>query len=569
LPPTKDLKRSLSGKLFASYKGSETFTKWLTQQEWHEAEGEYSRLFEIVYDQPSQRRAYIERAVRKAKPGWGYAYLSSLLQAGAFNVVFTTNFDDLLAEACYSFTIGLRPMVCAHDSAVSSVRLMSDRPKIIKLHGDFLYDSIKNTSSELQSLESNMRDKFIEFAKEYGLVVVGYGGGDQSVMDMLDVLVRSDSYFRNGIYWCIRQGTCPGRRLRQLLRNDRVFWIEIAGFDELMADISTEISCDLPEAILAPHSSALQRSKHLLDTPKTSHPILNEALSNTREVYQRIQRALEDVGLEGWQLEKNADPMSELTDLLPLLQGMHMAADDKNWKEACQKLRPIAEKDKTQVGRNAWGLLMRCLVRHNAGHKEAKDLLGQAPPTAWQDSTHYIRRAYYALYLCQAKDSLSFADRALELNANLVSARVNRMLALHYLGDTAERNKELKALSKSSVKEHHRAAAKAVVGDLDEAVRLLQHAVVLGRYTVNDACRDVAFRTLWRLPEFEAGLKAVGHDTTLVYPYFAACPPSEAERKVREKLIGKKTPQKKSTAKTRTKASTVSRKAHDRASRSR
>lgn len=162
-------------KLFASYKGPDEFSKWLAKQDWHKSDDEYAILFERVYDQPSQRRAYIEKAVAKAKPSCGYAYLVSLIEKGLFNIVFTTNFDDLLNDACYGFTNTIRPMVCSHDSAVSSVRVMSERPKIVKLHGDFLYDSIKNTTSELQSLEANMRDKLMEFAKEYGLIVVGYG----------------------------------------------------------------------------------------------------------------------------------------------------------------------------------------------------------------------------------------------------------------------------------------------------------------------------------------------------------------------------------------------------------
>jgi len=142
--------------LYATYRGDDDYLVWLAKQDWYEAEDEYSRLFEMVYDQPSQRRVYIEKCVKDAKPNWGYAYLNGLIGNGIFNVVFTTNFDDLVNEACFAFTNELRPMVCAHDSAVSSVRLMSERPKVIKLHGDFLYDSIKNTSSELQSLENNM-----------------------------------------------------------------------------------------------------------------------------------------------------------------------------------------------------------------------------------------------------------------------------------------------------------------------------------------------------------------------------------------------------------------------------
>jgi tetratricopeptide (TPR) repeat protein len=526
-------------RLFASYKGPAGFKHWLTDQEWHQVEDEYPRLFELVYDQPSQRRAYIENAVRKARPSWGYAYLVSLIKRGVFNVVFTTNFDDLVNDACYNFTNDMRPMVCAHDSAVSSVRLMSERPKVIKLHGDFLYDSIKNTSSELQSLEANMRDKFIEFAKQYGLVVVGYSGGDQSVMDLLDVLVRSDTYFRNGIYWCVMKGSCPGRRMRQLLRNDRVFWVEVDGFDELMADIASSASCGLPEAVVSPHASALHRSKHLLNVDlKSAHPGLNEALSRTKEVYQRIQGALEEVGLEGWDLDEKKDTMGDLIEnYLPVLGAMHLAGQ-KKWEEACNKLMPLVENSQSTGALRAWDVLLDCLLHYKEGHSEASRLIGLPPHQTWQNSSHYLMRAYYCLYLGKAQEAFEFANRALELNPNLAPAMVNRTLALHMLDKKTERDKALAQLRSPSFHEHYRAAAYSIQGDIKEAVHFLQRAIVLGRYTARDACKDVVFRILWKLPEFEEGLLPFANAPKLEYPFFDSCPPSEAEKNVRNELIG-------------------------------
>ena len=82
-----------------------------------------------------------------------------LIAAGYFNTVFTTNFDDLLNEAFYRFS-HVRPVVCAHDSSISGVTITSDRPKIIKLHGDYLFDNIKTTLRETESLEMNMRMNF-------------------------------------------------------------------------------------------------------------------------------------------------------------------------------------------------------------------------------------------------------------------------------------------------------------------------------------------------------------------------------------------------------------------------
>ncbi|WP_286206892.1 SIR2 family protein, partial [Escherichia coli] len=164
----------------------------------------------------------------------GYAYLVELFESKFFDTVFTTNFDDLINEAFYQFSSD-RPLLCAHDSSIKGVSITSSRPKIIKLHGDYLFDSIKSSLKETESLEGNTREKLTEFTKEYGIIFVGYAGNDSSIMDVLKHLLKQDDYLRNGVYWCVRQNDAIPPELIRLLGQEKVYWVEIEGFDELMA----------------------------------------------------------------------------------------------------------------------------------------------------------------------------------------------------------------------------------------------------------------------------------------------------------------------------------------------
>ncbi len=84
-----------------------------------------------------------------------------------------------------------------------------------------------------------MRMKFEEFAKDFGLIVVGYSGGDRSIMDILSELLRTKEHFKNGIYWCVRKNDSDYHpELKKLLTRDRVFLVEIDGFDELFAELN-------------------------------------------------------------------------------------------------------------------------------------------------------------------------------------------------------------------------------------------------------------------------------------------------------------------------------------------
>jgi tetratricopeptide (TPR) repeat protein len=213
---------------------------------WYNPNREYSSLFEKNFDLPRQRRMFVEKEVSSKNPNLGYAYLIKLIDKGFINTLFTTNFDDLLNEAFFQFSVA-RPMVCAHDSAISSVTVTSSRPKIIKLHGDYLFDDIKSTVRETESLEENTRKKFIEFGRDFGLVVIGYSGCDRSIMDVLQYLLRSEDHFKHGIYWCIRKGDTPSDELIKLLWRDRVYFVEIDGFDEVMGQLHNDlVGSELP-----------------------------------------------------------------------------------------------------------------------------------------------------------------------------------------------------------------------------------------------------------------------------------------------------------------------------------
>jgi hypothetical protein len=184
---------------------------------------------------------FVEQEVGEKTPSIGYAYLIKLIESRYFNTVFTTNFDDLLNESFYLFS-NKRPLLCSHDSAISSITVTSKRPKIIKLHGDYLFDDIKSTLRETESLEENIKNKFVEFAKDYGLIVVGYAGNDRSIVDILTYLLKNEEYFKHGIYWCLKEGAEICDELRKLLWKDRVYYVKIDGFDELMAELNAELN---------------------------------------------------------------------------------------------------------------------------------------------------------------------------------------------------------------------------------------------------------------------------------------------------------------------------------------
>lgn len=260
-------------------------------QSWYETDLEYSSLFTHHYPLPAERRDYIEHCLENAKPSFGYLYLADLLEKGFFNTVVTTNFDDLLLEACYTFTQKVRPIVAWNDTDIPQIRLASKRPKIIKIHGDYRFDSLKNTSREVNDVAQGTHSAIERLANESGLIVVGYGGCDRSVMISISKLLENPSAFPYGVYWCLRSHSKPPERLKDHFDDERLQFVRVEGFDALMARLHDTLVGKSPDIVANPSAFACSKTSHLLSGLSNSEGIGSESP-------QAIKRDLASLGAQ-------------------------------------------------------------------------------------------------------------------------------------------------------------------------------------------------------------------------------------------------------------------------------
>lgn len=76
-------------------------------------------------------------------------------------------------------------------------------------------------------MEEAWKAPLTKVLSEYIPIVIGYGGGDQTLMSLLE---RIDL---RGIYWCLRNER-PSERVRKILEKSHGEWVPILGFDELL-----------------------------------------------------------------------------------------------------------------------------------------------------------------------------------------------------------------------------------------------------------------------------------------------------------------------------------------------
>ena len=223
----------------------------------HGSVDEYAALFEEVYPAEADRRAYLESKLTGAKPSYGHIALATLMKGQRTRIVWTTNFDTLVADACakvYDTTGALTTgTLDAQDPAINAIQ-DARWPVEVKLHGDFRSRRLKNTPDELRHQDARLRHALVNSCQLSGLVVVGYSGRDESVMDTLQEAIAIPNAFPGGLFWLHRGDGGPSPPVSDLLA--RAYEAQIDGglvhvdnFDELLRDLLRLIK-DLDTTVL-------------------------------------------------------------------------------------------------------------------------------------------------------------------------------------------------------------------------------------------------------------------------------------------------------------------------------
>ena len=209
------------------------------------APDEYAALFEAAYPSEHDRRTYIAAKLAGAKPSFGHIALAALLKAGRTRIVWTTNFDPLVADACAKAYDGTGHLTTVALDAPDLARdvLNGDRwPTEIKLHGDFRSRRLKNTGDELRQQDAILRDLLVGACRRSGLIVAGYSGRDDSIMDALEEVLETTSPFPGGLFWLHRGEDPPLPRVAAFLSKLDAKSVDgglvvIENFDETLRDL--------------------------------------------------------------------------------------------------------------------------------------------------------------------------------------------------------------------------------------------------------------------------------------------------------------------------------------------
>ncbi len=222
------------------------------EDEWNQskAEGRHTLSSEYYFDiyklrfYPNSKNGYryLERLMEHADPSFGYHPLARLLtDEYNNNLVITTNFDSLVEDALFLYT-DQKPLTINHELTADYIGDHSiKRPIIAKLQRGLFFDPL-NDPEDTTGLKGNWKKVLREIFHIYTPVVIGYGGGDQSLMSLLE---EEDLNLTKGIYWCyMDQYGLPGENIRNLMTDKNGYLVQTEGFDHIMLILGNKMCPD-------------------------------------------------------------------------------------------------------------------------------------------------------------------------------------------------------------------------------------------------------------------------------------------------------------------------------------
>lgn len=311
----------------------------------------FAKRFEIDF-----RAGYeeLQRYMDKAEPSIGYSFLAQLLSKTSHKFIITTNFDTMVEDALFGLKEA-KPLVLGHELLSKYINPTSPtRPTVIKIHRDFLLDPY-NTDDDIRELNEQWKESLEPLLKEHSMIVIGYGGNDDSLMNYL-----TDIKDRKPIYWCYRDDKSKlSSKIIDLLE-EKDFVVQIQGFDKFMLLLNDKLNLGT-----------------IIDKEEINNsPIVKNALKYANKYKKQLEELTKD--------ELNLEEQKAVEKLLPSwyhyeLEVQKETNDNKKQEIYLNGLKAYPESHELM---NNYAVLLKKLNKTNDAETQYKKALEIEPNSA-------------------------------------------------------------------------------------------------------------------------------------------------------------------------------------------
>ncbi|MDE7131300.1 MAG: tetratricopeptide repeat protein [Lachnospiraceae bacterium] len=436
---------------------------------------------------PNHRNGYhyLENIMAKSKPSFGYHPLALMLTSdGGNNLVITTNFDNLVEDALFMYTDS-KPLVINHE-------LLADfagdpnikRPIIAKVHRGIFFDPL-NRPEETKELKGKWHDVLVSVFHSYTPIVIGYGGGDNSLMELL---LDENVKMKNGIYWCyVEEFGLPNEKIQSLVQKKKGHLVCTAGFDAVMLAIGNAMFADKigvheteqylnsrTNTQIENYEKEYKRLTEYENKIYTANAEKEDTQSNTE-----FRKEIEKIETRGTASENEREQTNQMTAWDYWRHGNRCAAlKDYTNAVKCYK-NAIDKQPATSTFYNDLGLAYSNLGEHQKAIENYSKAIEVKPD---YETAYYNRGATYD-DLKEYEKAIADYNKAIELNPADQSAYNNRGYTYNTLGEydkaIADFSKAIELAPSFANPYKHCGTAWKEKGDLEKALEFYTMATEL------------------------------------------------------------------------------------------
>ncbi len=455
----------------------------------------YFDLYKLRF-YPHRKNGYrfLERLMEHAEPSMGYHVLAKLLtwESGSSNLVITTNFDSLVEDSLFLYT-DKKPLVAGHESLAGYMESKSQRPVVAKVHRGLMYEPF-NSTEDISVLQPQWRTALSLAFKNYTPIVIGYAGGDQSLMAFME---EGSTMMRNGIYWCyLDKYGLPDEAILNFVEKKNGVLVAIDGFDSLMLTIG---------GTMFPNEISPGGTKEYLDQQ------LNRRMENYIKKYEEAtkkrenKKAIQSIEAAQQTGEKKREEDNALTAWDYLIRG-NRAYDEGDYPTAIKECENAIRVDpKLAAAYTGRGVTYCKLEQYEKAIADYTKVIELDPKYA----TAYYNRGY--AYGNWGEDEKAIADytKAIELAPKYATAYNNRGVTYckleQYEKAIADYTKAIELEPKDVTAYNNRGNSYFDLNQYDKAIADYDKAIELEpKFALAYGNRAIAYRAIGKIALAEA-----------------------------------------------------------------
>lgn len=257
----------------------------------------YGKIFGEHFQSDIDQKRIINDAIAKGnnRINWAHICLGELVRRGYVHTVLTTNFDQLVLRGIIK--AGIIPVIADGIESLTRIDSRPQTPQVVHIHGSMHTYSVRNSVQAVTEIGNKLPVEGMMYSllKDSKLLVVaGYAGGEEAVMDLL---IKSATHFDNMVVYWATYGTdyeSLSNRAKELMgKGNYKFVMTKCDADSFFAEIMEGLGIGVPDWMDEPVNSLLEQSNEFAET---KNPDIKIKIEN----HQSNIRKLEDC----WESER-------------------------------------------------------------------------------------------------------------------------------------------------------------------------------------------------------------------------------------------------------------------------